>query len=232
MAKTTPKGRKSSSSPSHKFTNVRELVLTNASGNLAFTAATSSTGVAFGGLALNPLGLVSVSLSGAAFVTTNIDAPHLRWLSNQAANFGMYRVTRAKIVFVGNVGSTASGTLNLQGFTDGLDAGVTLSTAFVGGQNGKIYDLAAVASGREISVPIPVDSSWKKVSSSLVLVGGTLPFTSGTSTSFTPTNTVNDLGFGGFSYQITGGPVSATVGNFMLDYDVEFSRPMNAQLNV
>jgi len=227
MHKTSAK--KTASKPVHKFTGIRETILANVTGNVVFPVISNASGTTNGCVPLNTGGLTSVAISGSTFVVSTVDPAHLKWLQNQSANFGSFRVSRAKIIFVGNVGSTATGTLNIQGFKDVLDSGLALSTAFVGGNNGKVFDLAS-SSAKELSINLPVDSSWKKVSSNVAVPANLLPF-SGVVGGIAIVNSVNDLCFSSFAYQVTGAPASVSLGTFVLDYDVEFSQPESYLLN-
>lgn len=215
----------------HKFNNVREVILSDIGTSAVLSTATNNQGTAFTRSVLSPLGLNGCSWDGAKFVGTVFEKPHLRWLQSQAVNFGSYRILRAKVVFVGNLGSTTTGQLSVACFRDVLDAAGDPYQGYTAGPNSRVFDLAST-SQREASIPIPVDTSWKKVSYVMAIGGDAKPFTSGTTTGFIPVNSANDLCFGAFSAVAVGAPLSTTIGNWYLDYDIEFKEPQSNILNV
>lgn len=182
-----------------------------------------------------PLGLTSVLLGASSYTAGtygNVTGPPLRGLYSRGVDFQWYRITRAKIVFVSNLGSTVTGTVTLAGYSDPTDVAVVTLQSQVSGINTRTFDLASGAS-RELSVPIPVDSSWKKVSSVLTLPGNVYPFTGATAGSIAIVNTIGDLCCGAVSAYIQGGPANATAaGTYFLDYDVEFKGVVDGALNV
>lgn len=234
-----PKGQQSRSKTviNHKFLSCRDNVLaggtggTPGMGTLAIT--TNVSGSASGSFPLCPVGLTGVRvISGAPTVgaTGNIAAPNLRGLYNRAIDFQMYRVTRAKLVFVGAIGSTAAGILTLSGYTSAIDVSLLTTQAQITGPNTRVFDLAN-SSSRELSVPIPVDSAWKKVSSILSTVGVSVPFY-GTNDTIVPVSNVDDVCFGGCSYLVSNAAVSTYVGTLYIDYDVEFKGVIDPSVNI
>jgi hypothetical protein len=111
-----------------------------------------------------------------------------------------------------------------------MDTGVALATAYVQGKNAKVIDLATL-SRSESSLQLPVDSSWKKVTNLTTVPGNNVPFI-GNAQTLISVNSVNDLCFSSFSYQVIGGPASTVIGNFFLDYDVEFRDPESQSVNL
>lgn len=209
---------------------MRELVHTDALADNVLTISTSATGTASGQVCLTPCGLTtSVLASGAFGNVARLDPPHLRWLNNQARNFGAYRVLWANVKLVGNVGSTTVGTIILAGFKNAVDTNTALQLAYVSGTNCKSFDISS-ASGRELSVPLPVDTSWKKVSSVLAVAGTNVPF-AGNSGMLVPVNSVDDLAFASLSYAVVAGPVSTNIGQLAIEYEIEFRDPISSALN-
>lgn len=207
----------------HAFRGIREPLVDSPSSRVVVKIVSGTDGTASLGIVLSPLGLQSVKLSSTVFTNFIVAAPRLQWLYNNAQNFGMYRVTRAKLVFVGNTGSTTSGTLNMFGSADPADSD-NINTAFVQGPNSRSYDLAQ-ASSKELSIMVPVDTTWKKCSAILSSPSST------DSTVFIPYASVADLAFGVIQVQAVSAPASTNLGNLFLDYDVEFKDPMSLALN-
>lgn len=225
----------------HSFKGVRDTLLVPQPGGLTNTAlAVTSTNAGTGNNAwtFSPLGLTSVTLAGGVFsqgTTGNIVGPSLRSLYNRSLDFQWYRVTRAKVVFVGNVGSTVTGSLTMAAYTDPSDVGQITYQAFISGPGTRSFDMASAAT-KEFSVPVPVDSSWKRVSSILTVPGNVYPYTAAAADCFSVVNSVADLCFGAFTYYLTGytsgGVATASnVGQFYLDYDVEFKSPVDVSVS-
>lgn len=213
----------------HAFRGVREPLLAVYSSKTVQSLTPVNGTVTVTGT-LCPEGLVGVGYSTSlpGFQSQTMEDCHLAWLYNQSGNFGYYRVTRAKLVFVGNAGSAITGTLNLFGSRDALDVGTGINTAYMQGTGSKSFDLAS-SSAKELSLNLPVDSSWKKVSKYLTVPGNVNPFTS-TATGFVNANSVGDLAFSSFAAQIVSGP-NQNCGSLFLDYDVEFKDPMSVSMN-
>lgn len=174
-----------------------------------YSVSTGSGGAVNGNFTLSPLGVSGVTPAGAS---SSVMPAHLPWLHSTAINFLEFRVTRAVLNVVGNVGSTATGTVVLASSPDYIDSAVPASavgTLVVGGTSFPLADLAT--SNRKI--PLRISSVWKNVSAvSSVVIGGTVVSNS----------TVDDLMFTGFQYSVFGGPNSTSVMSFFLEYDVEF----------
>lgn len=209
----------------HMFRGIREPLVNNPTDKQVISLTTTSNNYTSLSLVLTPIGLMSVKLSSTVFTAVKSDDPHLMWLNTNAQNFGYYRVTRAKLVFIGNSGSTTSGTLNLFGSADPADSTSNIQTAFLAGPGAKSFDLASTAS-KEASLTIPVDSSWKKVSQILMR-----PAMSD-STIITPFNSLGDLSFATIQAQVVGVPLNTNLGNLFLDYDVEFKDPLSVSMNL
>lgn len=221
----------------HRFVGCRDAVMLGGTGSSPGTnplvLVTNSSGATSGSSCFAPLGLTAVRVvSGVVTIggTGNVTAPLLRGLYNRAVDFQMYRVTRAKLVFVGNVGSTSTGILTLCGYTSAYDVANTTGVAQISGANTRVFDLAS-SSSKELSVPVPVDTSWKKVSSILSTAGVSPPMF-GQSDSIVPAATVDDLAFCSISYAVSNGGASSTVGYLFLDYDVEFKGVIDAGVNI
>jgi len=237
---TAPKGKKTKArSANHSFHGLREALLApEPGGSPGTTAAPIGQTVANvqynNAWVLAPLGLTSTQLGASSYTRGspgNVCGPPLRGLYNRAVDFQWYRVTRAKLVFVGSVSSTIAGTIALAGYSDPFDVtNITLS-ATVSGPSTRTFD-AASASTKELSVPVPVDSSWKKCSSILTIPGDVYPFTGANPGSIAVVNTVSDLAFGAVSIAWqTDAPANTNLGRIFLDYDVEFRGPIDASIN-
>ncbi|APG76469.1 hypothetical protein 3 [Hubei tombus-like virus 3] len=226
------------SATSHVFRGCREIFLVPAPragvNNTVFSLVSASDGSAAFAQVLCPLGLTSVKLGTSTFTAGsygNVTGPPLRGLFNRASDFQWYRVTRAKFVFVGAVGSTATGVLTMNAYSDPYDIAIVGSAATMAGPSNRTFDLAS-STNKELSIPVPVDSTWKKVSSMLTVPGNSYPFNAVDATSFATLNTIGDLSFGGVGAYLQGAPGSVTVGSFYLDYDIEFKSPIDVQLNL
>jgi len=195
---------------------------------------TDGTGITNNAWVLCPVGLTSAlrnSTSYTAGTTGNVVGPPLRGLWNKAVDFQWFRVTRAKFVFTGAIGSTATGSITLAAYTDPADVSRITYSTYVSGSSTKTFDLASASSGRELSVNVPVDSSWKRVSSLLSVPGNTYPFAAVDATSVANVNTVADLSFGAVTLNVAGAPFTTFLGNAFLDYDVEFRGVIDSALN-
>lgn len=223
-------------SQNHVFPQLREQLLVQAPGptpgSAGSTASTNASGSGSGSWILNPLGITGATLSGSTFTYTygNVVGPPLRGLYNRAVDFQWYRVSRAKFVFVSSVGSTTPGQMTLSAYTDPLDVGNLTYPAYSSSGSTKVFDLATVAT-REASIPIPVDSSWKKVSSMTVLPGNSYPFVATSASTLVCANSVADLCFGAVSATWTSNVVSGNLGAFFIEYDVEFKSPIDPAVN-
>lgn len=239
MAKQQQK-RKTQRPTNHAYRGCRDIVLSNSGtgspGTTTVQLGFNSSGTASFVGAFAPLGLGGAPLTANAAVLGppvigNIASPLLRGLWNKSQDFQMYRVTRAKCVFVANTGSTTSGQLIMAGYTDPLDVSNLTQNAYVSStESARTFNLAS-ASTKELSVSIPVDTSWKKVTGFVTVTGSTAPFTGGSSM-LIPVNSVNDLCFGAVSVLVQGGPASGSAGTLYIDYDVEFKGLIDTSVNL
>lgn len=225
---------------SHIYRNVREPILVDGNNINSAVAelrvdpnATQATSAAF----LCPVGAMSpvLTVNGTNVTVgdnTTCIKPRLRWLFTVAANFTRYRVTRATLVFIGNTGSTATGTVTVLASRDIGDLNSTVQVAYAQGGGAKVFDLASSAN-KEQRLAMPVDSAWKKVSSTTAAKGTAVPFDGFTNQLLTM-NSVNDLGFTGYTALLAGYTAQATAttaGSFFIEYDVEFDGPVSVTMN-
>lgn len=203
----------------HGFRNIREMVCLDQGvtppAPLPLNANSTATFV------IAPFGIYGAQLKSGPTLVTNvaIDTAHFKWLLTTAVNFQEYRITRASVVVVGTVPSTATGNFTVassKSYTDIL-AGQTPSYA----NSGPGVAVATLAS-KDYRVPITVDTKWKIVSNKTVVVNSD-------SITFAPVNTVDDLSC--CSVAISNNSTQA-LGIAYLDYDVEFRGPINPSLNV
>lgn len=229
---------KNRSNIQHAFRGVRDPLVINASiGNnpsmISLTTDGSGNGQQF--VSLAPFGFAGVSTGNAVagqpitFVSTSFQSPTLPWLYNQARNFERYRVTRAVLIAVGNLGSTATGRILLDSSTDASDNISAITTATSTG--GKVFDVGSLAN-KEARLQLDVDTAWKKCSSRTFGVDTN-------STTLVPLNSVNDLIFSNIYIGCTGvsatsaAPVTGTiVAQFYVEYDVEFRDPISYGVNI
>jgi len=241
MAKSKSKG---GSVSVHTFKACRESFLTPAPrttpGSSALVALTDASGNGSFGTAVCPLGLTGATISGTTFAngtSGNVLGPPLRSFFNRSIQFQMYRVTRARFIFVSSVGSNALGVITLAAYTDPVDISTQTAANYLSSANTKTFDLGSGAS-RELSVPVPVDSSWKKVSSDLTCAANTYPFVATSAAGLVVLATVADLACCGVTATwqgcTTGGaPVASQgIGGFYLDYDIEFKGPIDSAVNI
>lgn len=223
----------------HKFSGCRDALTQGGTGAAPATTmqpiSTNASGNGSGNATLCPVGLTAPRLNASGIVydtpsVGNVAGPQMRGLYYKALDFQWYRVTRAKLVFVGVQGSTATGTITLAAYTDPLDASSNTTASTVSSASTRTFDIAN-SSSRELSVPIPVDTSWKKVTSYTMVRADAPPFF-GASNGLVAVNSVADLAFAGISWYVAGSAVSQpTVGNLFIDYDVEFKSPIDFSLN-
>lgn len=227
----------------HSFRGCREALLVvgsggSGAGSTAYVAASGSTGAGRTAWVLAPVGLSTVTLASGLFnsgASLNVVSPPMRGLYGRAISFQWYRVTRAKFVFVSNQGSTIAGQITLSGYSDPMDVAVGTYAAQASGPNTRGFDLASAA-GRELSIPVPIDSSWKKVSSVLTHPASAYPFALPSATGFVPCATAADLSFGAvgaswYGVNLNGVAELTNLGVFYLDYDVEFKGPIDSAIN-
>lgn len=214
------------------FKNIREALVSNAAiGNssASFDLTTTSSGTIDQQTPLAPLGvsgpqLVSAASGSAVTINTaSIESPHLPWLYNTARNFERYRVTRANLVFVGNVGSTSTGRIIMDSTTDYADMLTTSTIANTSG--GKGWALASAAN-KDLRFQMDIDNSWKRVSAythnTIAAATGYLDIMS----------SVNDLLFSCLVIVVTGAAASTNIGTVFIEYDVEFKDPITWSANV
>lgn len=222
----------------HRFISCRDVLLANGTGavtNTAFVMTSNGSGNGSGSFVLAPFGLAGATINAAGLTYDaptfgNIATPPLRGLYNRALDFQWYRVTRAKLVFASALGSTAIGQLTIAGYADPMDVSSNTTAATNSSANTRTFDLGSGAV-KELSVPIPVDTSWKKCTAFLTTRGSTSPF-SGGATSLVPVATVGDLAFGGVSWYLASAtPSLGNVGSLFVDYDVEFRGPIDSSIN-
>lgn len=220
-----PKGQKQSVAT---YRGIRDPITNDATASppSMFSAQTDSNGKFANQFMLSPLGIIGPVFTSAASgspVTINkavIFAPLLPWLYNASRNFERYRITRAVLIFVGSVGSNATGQIMMDSTTDSQDL-VTPAT-FSTSTGGKIFDLASSAN-KEFRFQCDVDSSWKKVS------GQTFSTYNTSTISFN--NSVNDLLFTCPVLAIQAGPANTNCGSFYVEYDVQFRDPISFAAN-
>jgi hypothetical protein len=235
---TINKKKSGRSGQSHVYLGLRDNLTTPQAGSTPPTTVldllTNSSGSLSVGVVFTPLGLTSTGLGASSYTqggTGNVLAPNLRGLFSKAADFQMYRVTRARLVFITGVSSNTTGSITLSGYTDPFDIANTSSAITVSSVNTKAFPLSQAAV-KNPSIPIPVDSSWKKVSSILNVPGNVFPFNGANAGLLVNVNTVSDLSFGAVFIRILGAPSSTSVGTCYLDYDVEFKNPIDSGVNL
>lgn len=227
------------SAASHKYVNCRDTINTIG----AYYPAVSQTaplptnsngaGTLFAPLAPMGLGVATLSTTagvGGSYAPGNVFAPVLRGLFNKAVDFQWYRVTRAKLVFVSNLASTTTGNIVLAGYTDPADVYQTTTNSTISTPSTRTFNLASSAV-KELSVPIPVDSSWKRCDGMLSTLGNYSPYVGGNNM-IVPVTTANAVCFGAVSVYWYGSTASQTsIGSLYIDYDVEFRSPIDAGVN-
>lgn len=213
---------------------IEQLVMGGSSsgpGTTAVAAVTNASGVYSGSYILNTSGLSSATLVSGAYVTgaiANVDPPHLRKLYNMAQDFKYYRVLSGKFSLVPNVGTTQQGVVVLASSRDVLDAGQSAQVAYASSATYKTFNLSL---GKTMSIPLDVDSSWKKVTGALSIPGNTYPFYNGSNTMLVPANTVNDLSFSGVMCSINNAGSSINAGFLTVEYEVEFKGIIDSNIN-
>lgn len=187
----------------------------------AFTLALDSGGNGVFGMVFAPRGLSGVNAAGTTNVS--ITTPHLPWLLSTSRNFLEYRVSRATLVVVGNVGSTSSGTVAVQTTTDTIDV-LTPSAPGMGDliAGGTSFALADLASSNK-RIPMRVDSTWKRSTGvTSQLIAGNIVANA----------TADELAFTAFILRVAGGPASSSgCLTTYIEYDVEFRGVASASFN-
>lgn len=214
----------------HSFKNVRDTLCENAAAGTLVPAVilTNASGGSFTSTVLAPNTLIGCKVSSGTVSEEVVLTPTLPWLYRTAVNFSSFRVTRATLVFVGNIGSTTQGFVAMKGYSDPADSFPTLTRANAVGANVKSFNLAEAA-GKEQRLPLPVDSRWKRNTSYLSKLSSTYPFTgSGGILNF---STIGDASFSSFALVSVGCPNSTVIGELYLEYDVEFKDPISLGTN-
>jgi len=183
-----------------------------------FTVVTGGSGSTSGHFALSPVGVNSLSTSN---VLTTLEPAHLPWMSSTGQNFLNYRVSKATLIVVGSVGSTATGQMAVVSSPDFVDTAIPPSAFgdyIVGGTTFALSDLAS----NNRRVPMRFDSSWKKITNrSTTVIGGVI----------VDNSSVDDLIFTSFAYSVTGGPNTTSICSFFVEYDIEFKGVVSIGLN-
>lgn len=215
----------------HVYRNIRDVFQANVNTSSVYTVSTNGSGQVSGSFALSPLGVFAPTLSGGVYTAASaIDHPHLGWLFGTSQNFGMYRITRCTLIFIGNDGNDVPGQLLVTGFQDVSDVQIPTQAAYQSGNHAKAFNLAQAATG-ELRMRLPVSPGWKKVTNTTAVPGNTnLPWI-GANTQIANINTVDDICFSAWSYLVTGAPPSTNVGSFFVEYDVDFKDPQSNELN-
>lgn len=220
-------------------TRIREEVMLgsgSAPGTTSAVAVLNGTNTNTGGAyCLTPLGLTGAVLSAGVYTNGtigNVDPPHLRKLNNLAIDFQSYRVLSGKFVFIPSVGVTTPGQIVLATSRDAIDGATLPQVAFATGTSSRVFNLSV---GKEVSVPMDVDSSWKKVTSVLTQAGNTMPL-GGTAlnTTLVSFNSIADLSFSTVSWLLTNtsNTVTTNYGVFAVEYEVEFRGLIDVAVNL
>lgn len=214
-AKTKTKGKASQNS--HIYRGIREMVCVDASVATPAPANPAASGTL--SVLISPLGVKAVKVASGPTVSTVPDfIPTLKWLYATSVNFREYRITRAKLVVVGNVASTATGNFNVTSSRDILDIYGTNTPSYSTGPAG--VSVASLAT-RDASFSLNIDSSWKVVSPNTVQVLSD-------NATFINVHNVGDLAVGAYSISNNS---NVPLGILYMDYDVEFRGPINPTLN-
>lgn len=222
-------------------TKVREEVMIGSAGgpgsnvvNLTVPPSSSSSSVS---MPLNPAGLGCATYASGGFVNTsgpNVDYPHLRKLNTLAADFRYYRVLSGKLIFTPNVGSTSAGQVVLSSSRDVSDSGISAQIAYASGPNYRVFNLSGV--GREISIPLDIDTAWKKVSYVLTCSGGTSPYLgAGPVSALIPVNSVADLCFTSIAVTVNNAPLqsgASLYGYVTVEYELELKGLIDSTVNI
>jgi hypothetical protein len=200
-----------------RFNSVTDPVLVSAISDVSPTIATSdATGNASGTISINTVGVSGWNTT--TNVSVLISQPRLNWLFNTSRNFGRYRILRANLIIVGSVASTVTGIVSIHSGTDFTDYGTGIGYVGPGGYS---FDLASLSTKNK-TIPLTIDSTWKKVT------GVTTGVASGATYAV---NSINDLACSQITWNITGAPASTSCFSMYIDYDIEFSNPMSIGYN-
>lgn len=212
----------------HRYTNVREAVVADAGAGIpkTYDLIVGPDGSGYFTSTLSPRGIVGVrgAQSGAAAGSTitwyyqSLAFAQLSWLYSTSQNFEMYRVTRATLIVVGNLGSNATGRVAVVSSPDGADYSTgDLTFPMVAG-GGRVFEVGQLAS-KDGRLPLDIDSSWKRVSQKTVHIADD-------GFGITPISTFNDLAFTKIAWRVVGAPANSNVATFTIEYDVEFKNPI------
>lgn len=201
--------------------------------NAIITAGQTSSSYNF---VLSPLGLVCATLVSGVFsnvASSFADFPHLRKLYNLASDFRYYRVTSGKLIFTPNVGSAQIGQVVLASSRDPSDSFTSAQIAYSSGPNYKTFNLSST--NKETSVPLDIDSSWKKVSAYLTVPASTSAMHGNVNnTGLVPVSTVADLSFSCVSINVINPVASAFDVNYgvvTIEYTVELKGIIDSAVN-
>nr|WON42284.1 hypothetical protein [Actinidia tombus-like virus] len=192
-----------------------------------------------GGVIFTPKGLQGVVAANTTPVTFiqgaagNIEPPHLRKFYNMSVDFKSYRVLSGKVVFTPNVGSTTTGQLVMASYRDPMDSTVVPQVAFASGPNYRVFNLSQT--NKEISIPLDIDPSWKKVTDILTYPRSSPWGGSSTAGTFVTVNSASDLCFSSFCWLLVNPVQSANevkYGNFSVVIEVEFKGLIDSAINL
>lgn len=216
MANKSGTGKKASRTANIRST-YKELVCVDAGASPVVPLALPANGTSE--ISLGPMGIRGVTLGSGVFVASSVEPAHLKGLFLTASNFKEYRVTRAHLVIVGNVSSTATGNFSVFSSKDFGDIrGPTTPSYATTGPGTSVASLA----NKDYRVALDFDSSWKKCTNSTL--GLSVDFKT-----ICATNSVNDITF--CSLAVSNNSNTA-LGVPYLDYDVEFRGPINPAINL
>lgn len=153
---------------------------------------------------------------------------NMRWFTNQSFNWSEYRVLSASVSYVRSNGLEAKGSITLVGVTDASDLASAPELKYIG-SNARTFSLIS----SNPTIPIPVDTSWKKITNRLSQAGNATPYLHipANSDAVVPVNTVNDLSFGGVAWNVSGAPPNTLIGSMVIKMDVEFRGLNSSALN-
>lgn len=221
-------------------TQIREEIVIGGSstpGTAAMTATLVGNNTSVNGYAiLTPAGLTGAVLTAGtpntytAGTTGNIDSPHLRKLYNLAIDFKGYRVLNGRLIFTPNVGSTTPGQLVMTSSRDPLDASPVPQVAYATGDSYRVFNLSMVT--KEMSIPLDVDPSWKKITSVLNGPASNVP-ANGSAAMLSSFNTISDLAFSSISWTLvnSANAITTNYGVFSVVYEVEFKGLIDSTVN-
>lgn len=215
-------------------TTLREMVMMGTAGSpgtTVYAPVTDAIG-ANDRFFLSPVGLTAATLSASTYAdgsTTNVEKPHLRKLYNLALDFRLYRVLSGKLVWVPGCAVTTPGQITMSSSADPFDGVVATAVAYSSGQSYKTFNLSA---GKECSIALSVDPSWKKISSVMSCPMGSVFDGSGTAANVViNVASLDDLCFTTIGVNVQGSGSGVTVGTFRMEYEVEFKGLIDAATN-